>query len=341
MRNGRSVNGTETELRQENPFTDLTDASAEVQDAILGWAYPQGILRGTTATTMNPNGRLTRAHVAAMLCRYDRLVVENKEPDGFPFRLAPPHTTEEFLTGNLNVNDTYTLLVNEDYTDSYYTVGSDNTKIVEVVYSAGAWNLRTKAEGTAFLTVTRQDTGEQWKLPVTVGGSSGNRDSGNIWAAALDAAARKSTAVYPDGPGPYRDERLEIIRLANEVRVQNGRKECVVSEALMSAAQKFAEMEPKEHDDHLQYQCRADFGCRHGVGCNLYYSTNAGSVQYLPVSAVRGWDQSLMHQAAMLNNGADTMGIGLHYNEETKTAYCVMFVGCCQTEGRLFGTAHD
>ena len=56
----------------ENPFTDMDGVTGEIRDAVLGWAYPKGILRGTTPTTMNPNGTLKRAHAAAMLCRYDR-----------------------------------------------------------------------------------------------------------------------------------------------------------------------------------------------------------------------------------------------------------------------------
>ena len=203
------------------------------------------------------------------------------------------------------------------------------------------WELRTKAEGSAFLKVTNQRTGQQRRLTVNVGTGQRNGTGESIWPG-VDAANPFQSAVdYPDGPGPYRTERLEIIRLTNEVRVRNGAKECVVSEALMSAAQKLAEMKPQGHDERAEIQCRRDFGCQHGVGCNLYRSTNAGSVKYLPPTAVRLWDQSPGHHAAMVNNGADTMGIGLCYDEETKTAYCVMYVGCCQFEGRFFGTPHN
>lgn len=37
---------------------------------MMGWAYPNGILTGTSATTMSPEGSVTRAQVAAMLARF-------------------------------------------------------------------------------------------------------------------------------------------------------------------------------------------------------------------------------------------------------------------------------
>ena len=42
----------------------------------------------------------------------------------------------------------------------------------------------------------------------------------------------------------------------------------------------------------------------------------------------------------MVNKGSDSMGIGLHYDEDTKTAYCVMFIGDCQAARQLFGNSH-
>ncbi|MBP5719414.1 MAG: CAP domain-containing protein, partial [Abditibacteriota bacterium] len=304
--------------------------------------------------------------VAAMLCRYDRQnagdtgwnsgtgtsPAARPEPEPgtpldagelgrFPFRVLPPHSTEEFLTGNLSPNDIYTLVLTEEYTDTFFTITSENVKIVETVSTLDGWELRTKAEGTVFLKVTNQRTGQQRRLTVGVGTGQGDGTDGSIWPGVDAVNPFQSAVEYPDGPGPYRAERLEIIRLANEVRVRHGANECVVSEVLMSDAQKLAEMKPQGHDEIAETQRRRDFGCFHGVGCNLYRSTNAGKVRYLPPSAVRLWDQSPGHHDAMVNKGADSMGIGLCYDEETKTAYCVMYVGGCQAEGQLFGNPHN
>ena len=65
----------------ETKFTDMDNVDIEVRNAILGWAYPRGILRGINETTMNPSGRLTRAHVAAMLARYDHYLSELRMAD--------------------------------------------------------------------------------------------------------------------------------------------------------------------------------------------------------------------------------------------------------------------
>ena len=319
--------GVELADERDNPFRDLDDTDEEVRNAILCWAYPLGVLRGTTPMTMNPNGRLTRAHVAAMLCRYDKKV---NGASSLPFQVAPPHTAEELASGRLEPNDTYTLLVGEAYTDGNYAITSGNPEAVEIAYQNHAWQIRTKASGMAVLTITDKRTGEQQSLYVTVGKAS-----------APTLPAESETNEHQDeNRDEYRAERLEIIRLANEVRVRNDARECVVSEALMDAAQKFADTMPTGHNIPLEYQFRAEAGCTHGVGCNLYRSTNAGSVKYLPPVAVKLWEQSRGHYVTLVNKGSDSMGVGLHYDEETKTAYCVLFIGDCQAAGQLFGNAH-
>ena len=52
----------------------------EAAEAMLGWAWPMGIMEGTSATTINPLGTITRAEVAAMLARFDRNVLGGTEP---------------------------------------------------------------------------------------------------------------------------------------------------------------------------------------------------------------------------------------------------------------------
>ena len=52
----------------------------EATEAMLGWAWPMGIMEGTSATTINPLGTITRAEVAAMLARFDRNVLGGTEP---------------------------------------------------------------------------------------------------------------------------------------------------------------------------------------------------------------------------------------------------------------------
>lgn len=71
------------------PFTDMDwnrfsmagfgPLYSEAEEAVLGWAWPNGIMEGTSATTINPLGTITRAEVAAMLARFDRNVLGGTE----------------------------------------------------------------------------------------------------------------------------------------------------------------------------------------------------------------------------------------------------------------------
>ena len=50
-------------------FTDAASVSAYAVDA-MSWCVEQGIITGTTATTLDPQGTATRAQCAAMLMRF-------------------------------------------------------------------------------------------------------------------------------------------------------------------------------------------------------------------------------------------------------------------------------
>lgn len=66
----RFVGSPDPETKPEDvPFTDLR-SGAYYEKAVI-WAYENGVTNGSTATTFNPNGTVTRAQVVAMLCRLD------------------------------------------------------------------------------------------------------------------------------------------------------------------------------------------------------------------------------------------------------------------------------
>lgn len=74
----------------QSPFTDMDwnrfsmagfgPLYNEVEKAMLGWAWPTGIMNGTTDTTIDPLGTITRAEVATMLARFDRNVLGGTVP---------------------------------------------------------------------------------------------------------------------------------------------------------------------------------------------------------------------------------------------------------------------
>lgn len=79
----------DTGSMENHPFTDMAfDTFSfsgygpiynEAKEAMLGWAWPNGIITGSSATKINPTGRITRAEVAAMLSRFDRNVLGGTE----------------------------------------------------------------------------------------------------------------------------------------------------------------------------------------------------------------------------------------------------------------------
>ena len=75
----------DTNAMGQHPFTDMEwnnfsfsgfgPIYNEAVEAMLGWARPNGIITGTSSTTLNPLGTITRAEVAAMLSRFDKNVL--------------------------------------------------------------------------------------------------------------------------------------------------------------------------------------------------------------------------------------------------------------------------
>ena len=55
----------------DNPYTDTYITTRDVRDAMVYWAAKNGILSGTSSTTMSPADPIKRAHVAVMLYRYE------------------------------------------------------------------------------------------------------------------------------------------------------------------------------------------------------------------------------------------------------------------------------
>lgn len=85
---GRAASNPDTIAQA--PFTDMEWSRFsmagfgpiynEAENAMLDWAWPTGIMEGTSATTINPLSTITRAEVAAMLARFDRNVLGGTEP---------------------------------------------------------------------------------------------------------------------------------------------------------------------------------------------------------------------------------------------------------------------
>ena len=60
----------------------------------------------------------------------------------------------------------------------------------------------------------------------------------------------------------------------------------------------------------------------------------------IPERAAGGWEQSRPHYLAMTIESSDSVGVGLHYDEATKTWFAAMFIGDCQTSAAVMGNPH-
>ena len=109
---GRAASNPDTVAQA--PFTDMEWSRFsmagfgpiynEAEEAMLGWAWPTGIMEGTSATTINPLGTITRAEVAAMLARFDRNVLGGTEPTVQPIAV-PPQPDLEPTPGTILPNE--------------------------------------------------------------------------------------------------------------------------------------------------------------------------------------------------------------------------------------------
>lgn len=95
---GVSVPDGSTPL-EDSPFRDMDwiffaqagcgAIYGEAETAMLRWAVPLGIMNGVSDTIMNPLGNITRAEAAAMLSRFDKIVLGGTEPPVDPPPVDP------------------------------------------------------------------------------------------------------------------------------------------------------------------------------------------------------------------------------------------------------------
>ena len=57
----------EAEAKKDSPFTDLKQ---DWYVAAVEWAYESGVVKGSSATTFNPDGNITRQEIVTMLYRF-------------------------------------------------------------------------------------------------------------------------------------------------------------------------------------------------------------------------------------------------------------------------------
>lgn len=309
---------------KDNPFTDM-DAknfgtrATEIREAMLGWAYPQGVLNGTSGTTMAPKNSLTRAHVAAMLHRYDVNVLPGITEDE-----DTPDTTKEYtmslgvMNKEIKVGDyTYAQCLFEPYhNDITVKFTSSNTSVATVEsYSTDGAYVYAKSAGTATITATAPN-GEKDSVTVTVVGGSSDKPDNNV-----------STDEYDEN-------KQAVIDNINAYRAEDGLGSLSINEFLMDAAQVRAEecASMGAMNNHIRPDGTAWSTVLPEVGY-IQTADNAGGGEILyqtsyksnqAASAVNWWRNSPGHNHTMTLDTAKEIGVGIAKSSNGYTYYCAI-----------------
>lgn len=296
-----------------NQFADRSSIASYAVDA-MAWAVTQGIISGTSSSTISPSGLATRAQAAAMLMRFDKMgegtPVDPEEPDYetiFRVMNAPPlypgDTIEvgdlafiaigsEPYGANVAAGVTYTVTCSDPSMVKIYRDGSLSQD--EVCYSVEG----LKA-GTATITAVGSD-GFRGSVTITIKGD-------------------EAEPTDPDSPnvdwGEYAEIIDKMIQLTNEERARNGLGELKVSERLMSGAAIRAD------------ECTISFSHTRPNG-----GDPIGSAEILAATssldanrAINNWIQSDAHHKIMLNSKYNYIGVGVAEGTDGRYYYVELF----------------
>lgn len=120
------------------------------------------------------------------------------------------------------------------------------------------------------------------------------------------------------------DIRMEIVRLVNEVRRENGVSALPVNQSLMDAAQDYSMGMHTSHKNRLECETALAYGYSHGFRSNLTVFTGTG-LNRAAETAVANWVKSSGHFEAMIDADADSIGIGV--TTDGVKICCYMFAG--------------
>jgi len=224
---------------------------------------------------------------------------------------APPRSSLDTINVGsykgvlLKVGDRSGLIISPN--GSSYAVTSSDLKVVSIENVSGFWIAVAKSPGTATITVTG-DAGKTGSLTLTVSDSTLSTN---------EAPSPTSTST-----AELDEVRQEIIRLANNVRRENGVAELPVNDALMNAAQICSERLYTWH--HTKEECEAVMasGYPNGFGTNLtVFTSTADAAQH----AIDNWSGSPGHFQTMIDPNADGIGVGV--TQSGGVTYCYMFIG--------------
>lgn len=184
-----------------------------------------------------------------------------------------------------------------------YTAESSNPEAITLERVLTYWVAVAKAEGTA---------------EITVANKAGTTGSLTLTVEAAETPSNPSEALSAN-----MDIRLEMVRLINEVRRENGLAELPMDESLMDAAQDVSGQGVTEHRPY-DHMALLRYGWPHGGLYNLTVFTAYGCPD-IARQAIDYWIESPGHYETMLLAEASHVGTGVTF--QNGRAYCYMVVG--------------
>ena len=184
-----------------------------------------------------------------------------------------------------------------------YTAESSNPEAITLERVLTYWVAVAKAEGTA---------------EITVANKAGTTGSLTLTVEAAETPSNPSEALSAN-----MDIRLEMVRLINEVRRENGLAELPMDESLMNAAQDVSGQGVTEHRPY-DHMALIRYGWPHGGLYNLTVFTAYGCPD-IAKQAIDYWIESPGHYETMLLAEASHVGTGVTF--QNGRAYCYMVVG--------------
>ena len=184
-----------------------------------------------------------------------------------------------------------------------YTAESSNPEAITLERVLTYWVAVAKAEGTA---------------EITVANKAGTTGSLTLTVEAAETPSNPSEALSAN-----MDIRLEMVRLINEVRRENGLAGLPMDESLMNAAQDVSGQGVTEHRPY-DHMALIRYGWPHGGLYNLTVFTAYGCPD-IAKQAIDYWIESPGHYETMLLAEASHVGTGVTF--KNGKAYCYMVVG--------------
>lgn len=184
-----------------------------------------------------------------------------------------------------------------------YQASSSAPEVIALERVLTYWVAVAKAEGTA---------------EITVDNKAGTTGSLTLTVEATETPSNPSEALSTN-----MDIRLEMVRLINEVRRENGLAELPMDESLMNAAQDVSGQGVTEHRPY-DHMALIRYGWPHG---GLYNLTMFGAYDCPDIArqAIDYWIESPGHYKTMLLEEASHVGTGVTF--KNGKAYCYMVVG--------------